>query len=118
MKKRIFISDDITSAEDCKKLFLLVDDELEIGIASEVPIKKLPGDYDLYLLHLSTIDLEDLKRLRKEQPWSWIYGTFGGGKIPRTYNESLDGGYNRRHLVPNHIFDKLVKKLETHRREK
>ena len=43
-------------------------------------VNPLPRNYDGYLLHLSQVDTEkDLPNLRREQPWSFIYGIEGQG---------------------------------------
>ena len=38
-----------------------------------------PDGYDVYLIHLTDVDIEDLEKLREFQPDKWIYGLYRGG---------------------------------------
>lgn len=82
--------------------------------------REIPKDYDIYILHLSEISLNDLKELRKKQPWSWIYGHSGGSHsklldeqkfLMEELDSLLDGRY---HVLPSWMcrVDKLKIFLE------
>ncbi len=43
---------------------------------------RVPRDYDIYVLHLSNFNFEDLEVLKEEQPWSFIVGITGGDMNP------------------------------------
>tara|TARA_Y100000310_G_C20592460_1_gene768803 strand:+ start:244 stop:633 length:390 start_codon:yes stop_codon:yes gene_type:complete len=53
----------------------------EMETRSSIRIEpRIPRDYDFYYMHLSQLDLNDLEKLREEQPWSYIVGISGGGE--------------------------------------
>ena len=53
--------------------------EVRTKLSTEPELPRLPRDYDGYLIHLSNTSEEAVRELREEQPWSKIFGIFGGG---------------------------------------
>jgi len=49
-------------------------DGIKIDKKSFREVENIPRGYDVYFLHLPEINIDDLKELREEQQWSWIYG--------------------------------------------
>lgn len=52
---------------------------VRIDRSTDCNVTTLPRDYDGYLIHLSDTSEEAVSELRKEQPWSKIFGVSGGG---------------------------------------
>jgi len=90
---------------------------------------KIPRDYDAYVIHLSEISFDDLKKLREEQPWSWIYGISGGshkklldeqGFLMEELDSCLDARY---HHIPTWGCEKdrlreLLEEIKQYRKTK
>lgn len=106
-----------SSTDDEGRLLILRGFKKE-GIEGYFPfgdVKEIPRGYDGYLLHLSDIDETDLKELREEQVWSWIYCISGCSiwDIPDEIRRNFDG-----FTTPLTIEDKLssfVNELNNHR---
>jgi len=117
-----------------KKLFILDSGNTKIGLffkkyEGELDVKetidpiwlrgngKLPRDYDTYILHLSDINVKDLEDLRREQPWSWIYGISGAGRA--FLSDDLRVNFDRLfYLVTRFDAESIVEELRSYREEK
>ncbi len=118
-KKKLFILD--SGDTKIRLLFKKYEEELEIKETTD-PIwlrgnGKLPRDYDAYILHLSDINFRDLEDLRKEQPWSWIYGISGAGRA--FLSDDLRVNFDRLfYLVSRFDAESIEKELRSYREEK
>lgn len=82
MKKRIFIlSEKEVHIKNICTLLQIDAYEKDKNIEELFDIKtfnkiygKLPEDYDVYLLHISDVKIEQIKELREKRPSAWIYG--------------------------------------------
>src|SRR3989338_1463628 len=100
MKKRVLMIDSrgfgavLPVIRDCRA-------RLDFTLLDKKDIRRVPRDYDTYILHLSDIDMKDLEDLRREQPWSRIYGLSGrgGAEILPELRKNMDELYGR--IWPN-----------------
>lgn len=104
MKKRIFIlSSEKIHLENTFNFFLIealskskkLEDLFQINATNKL-VGNLPWDYDVYFLHISDIEIEQIIRLREIRPKDWIYGfTNPGVNTHRVYDlvdKAFDGG--------------------------
>ncbi|MFH1589486.1 MAG: hypothetical protein ABIB43_02885 [archaeon] len=73
--KMEFYTDQLAMLE----LMLDEDDFPKLHIRKEEKqyLKTLPADYDLYIIHLSDVSLDEIKRIREKQPYSKVFGISG-----------------------------------------
>lgn len=123
MKKRIFILSEkevhiknictllqINAYEKDKNL----EDLFDIKIFNKI-YGGLPDDYDVYLLHISDVEIGQIKELREKRPSAWIYGlTNPGTNTNRVYglvDRALDDGGNETD------FKYILHEIEEYRKE-
>ena len=62
-------------------------------------------------MHLSQIEIKDIFNLRKEQPWSWVYGVGGGGgKLEKKFREQFDRLYGI--INPNRDLPEILEEIK------
>jgi hypothetical protein len=65
--------------------------KLIIDYSSEEDLREIPDGYEFYLLHLEDIeDSNEISRLKREQPWSYIIGFSGAVHYTTTYDVRTD----------------------------
>ena len=106
MKKRIFIlSEKEVHIKNILTLFQIGAYEKDKNLEELFDIKtfnkiydKLPEDYDVYLLHISDVEIEQIKELRETRPSAWIYSLTNpwinthrvSGLVDRALNDRRD----------------------------
>lgn len=76
-----------------------LDMKIELETSSDRLVRILPRGYDIYILHLSNLEDQDLKGLREEQPWSYIVGISGIYSLPKELKKCLDNTYRVLHQI-------------------
>jgi hypothetical protein len=87
---------------------------LQIEICRDAWYELLPRGYDGYLLHLSDIDQSDLFKLRKEQPWSWIFTIFRGGRVELT-KELRDASDRVFSAMSRGEYEEVARRMQSYR---
>ena len=97
------------------QLGMKIGSDIELQIREE-DVDRIPRDYDIYIIHFSNAKLEDIKALRREQPWSIIAGISGGGVLRQDPEliESIDAW----HWVMGvreckNLIQRAIEKMET-----
>jgi|TARA_Y100000296_G_C5070248_1_gene204534 hypothetical protein len=84
LEKKIFILDSL-AGEGLATAFILeaqgMNVPVNVQVSTQTHLKKLPRDYDVYIIHYSDTDMESIREIREKQPWSYIVGVFGGSDI-------------------------------------
>ena len=115
--KRLFLLDDYRVADSLGKLIRYKGekDNLEVRVCkTNFKINKIPRDFDVYIPHLSFIDERDLEDLRKEQPWSWIYGRTGAVNLPELIYNIIDRKYS---LIDGYCIENILNQIKDYRKE-
>lgn len=94
---KIFIGENDCYRENVIKTFSGSAERLEVLITEDVS-KEIPFGFDIYLLHVSHFDFEQIKELREKEPVSVIMlRTQTAGMMPYSYKSLLppqrDGFY-------------------------
>mgnify|MGYP001590192344 FL=1 len=75
---KIFILDNHKDTENLEDTLNLVSEESQIPVDIKKDngrtLRKLPNGYDIYFLHLSQIELQEVSELRKKQSRSYFVG--------------------------------------------
>ena len=75
---KIFILDNHKDTENLEDTLNLVSEESQIPVDIKKDngrtLRKLPNGYDIYFLHLSQIELQEVSELRKKQSKSYFVG--------------------------------------------
>jgi hypothetical protein len=104
METKIFLLNSNSSGEanalDLHDVAKSLDYDVDIDFSQE-PTLKLPRDYDIYVLHASDTTEEAIAELKREQPWSMLFGLLGGTDYDRRLIDSK--------LLDRHFFETLTK---------
>jgi hypothetical protein len=65
--------------------------KVEVEWTNEKQVRNIPEGYDIYLLHLEDIEYSnDILKLKRKQPWSYIIGFSGAVDYDTTYDRRTD----------------------------
>ena len=97
--------------------------ELEFVFSRDKAFRHLPEGYDVYILHLSDTSEEAITELRKDQPWSWIYGISGAvtsepEKITESLEDNLDKIYDEEDMLDESKIESIFKQIQKYRSKK
>ena len=100
---KIFLLDNHKDAENLEYILNLVSEESQIPVDIKKDngrtLRKLPNGYDIYFLHLSQIELQEVSELRKKQSRSYFVGVsiMGVDLSPEDISKVFDETINLFH---------------------